>query len=345
MGLSAFDLNPIARAELTHQRRTTRPPYRWQRWIWRPLYIVVLEVALILFWGEVAGAILWRDTRPIANTLGALVILFIVVTIGMHLYIVLRAFAAGANSIVREKVNGTWEPLMLTGIDARRLVRGKWWGTLRMLTPEIIRLIPLRAALAVWLGATVSQIYTVLIQSPFNATMVPPTPLLLLVAVPIIGLFTVLSAALATAVGVLASAASPRTGIALGLAVIVFFLLTVISISGVDLAERAAASMLQSDNYATRSVVPDGLDAAKYTLIENGTAVTSMLATYQLNYPIGSEYEYYGTYSTQNRGRLLGTQLIGTGVGIALLVGATWICLRLAEWFAVRVGALQHQPT
>src|SRR5262245_16833458 len=63
--IARLNANPIARAEMLHQQRANIPPRRWRRWLTRGVYLLALVTAMIFFWGELAGALLMKDTKPL----------------------------------------------------------------------------------------------------------------------------------------------------------------------------------------------------------------------------------------------------------------------------------------
>src|SRR5690606_35757803 len=65
------------------------------------------------------------------NLAFAAFLLLIVMNIALYAVVQLITVALGANSILREKQGRTWETLLLTNIDARQIVLGKWWATIR----------------------------------------------------------------------------------------------------------------------------------------------------------------------------------------------------------------------
>jgi hypothetical protein len=58
----------------------------------------------------------------------------------VHALVVARAIAAGANTISREHVGKTWDVLVLTGIDAQRILMGKWLAVMHQVAPWMLGL-------------------------------------------------------------------------------------------------------------------------------------------------------------------------------------------------------------
>lgn len=77
-------------------------------------------------------------------------LLLIVMNVASYLVVQLITVGLGANSIRREKQGRTWESLLLTNVDARQIVWGKWWATVRALWDDQLMVALLRFGLAAW---------------------------------------------------------------------------------------------------------------------------------------------------------------------------------------------------
>jgi hypothetical protein len=64
------------------------------------------------------------------------------------LWVELRVFLLAHNAVWRESKPGNWEQLILTGIDARRIVSGKWQAIVHYSRPTVVTLTVLKIALA-----------------------------------------------------------------------------------------------------------------------------------------------------------------------------------------------------
>ncbi len=140
--------NPIARIELLHQQRRNEPPRRWLRWLSFAVWGVTVALSVILL-----GLSLIFCRLPPAfilerEWLEMLVTTLILVHLGLSLYYygrALRRLNTGcAESIVRERRGKTWETLILTGIDSRQLVVGKWWGVFQFIRRDLLLVAVLR---------------------------------------------------------------------------------------------------------------------------------------------------------------------------------------------------------
>jgi len=65
----------------------------------------------------------------------------------VHALAAARCIAAGANAISREHVGLTWDALVMTGVSARLILRGKWLGVMRHAAPWMLLLAAVRLAM------------------------------------------------------------------------------------------------------------------------------------------------------------------------------------------------------
>ena len=149
--------NPVAEAELNHQQRSGSPS-RWQRW--PALFSLGLTIALIsnlcLLLAPQIAALLSVSAIDLHELLvgwfGTITILMGALIMIHHLSFSTAALQLASTSIAREKQGRTWESLLLTGVDARRIILGKWSATLRTLWQVYRPLLLLRFAVALWMG-------------------------------------------------------------------------------------------------------------------------------------------------------------------------------------------------
>lgn len=215
--------NVVAQTELAYQRRSSHTQRRWRHRLGRVTIIAVLLVSMILLWGEVAGALLQRDAGPIGDRLGIIAWAAAVYVLVFHFTTMLRTLGLAANSLARERQNNTWEMLVLTGIDAREIVYGKWSATVRNQWRQYVLLGVLRAGMAVWLGAYSSREILNLLLGGYiygsyysDIQVVLPSPLKILVGAALVFVLTLASLPFTAACGVLASAQVKRSALALG---------------------------------------------------------------------------------------------------------------------------------
>src|SRR5258708_26682908 len=102
--------NPIVWQELSHQHRaTTRRLSRLR--LLAPILLCLMFVGVALTLSNID-----YPTRE----LGICAIYLV------HILTALRALDAGANAISREHASQTWDALILTGVNARQILFGKW---------------------------------------------------------------------------------------------------------------------------------------------------------------------------------------------------------------------------
>jgi ABC-type Na+ efflux pump permease subunit len=87
--------------------------------------LVVLS-PLSIFSEEVAAVLSRLDA---INEVGLFLLYVIGINLALYLVVSLVTMALAANSIRREKQGKTWDTLLLTGVNARQIVWGKWWAT------------------------------------------------------------------------------------------------------------------------------------------------------------------------------------------------------------------------
>jgi hypothetical protein len=120
--------NPIEWQESQHQERSI--PVRTRRyWFMMPLTLIWLMGVIALTLLDIGA-----QTRNIA-----IYVIWIV-----HVITAARAISAGANAISREHVGKTWDALVMTGVNARQILIGKWLGVLHRVAPWMLGLGVLR---------------------------------------------------------------------------------------------------------------------------------------------------------------------------------------------------------
>src|SRR5579871_5340497 len=123
--------NPIAWQELFHLQRTAINPLSRLR------LLVPLLVGLMF----VGVALTLNNIDYPTRELGIFAIYIV------HVLTALRALDAGANAISREHTGQTWDALILTGVNARQILFGKWRAVLEHVAPWMGLLGVLRLAM------------------------------------------------------------------------------------------------------------------------------------------------------------------------------------------------------
>ncbi len=196
---------PIARAERAHQRRLFRRG-RFVLASYGACIGALAAISLARFFETPIGRLLALPSEQISaavQTAEALVMLmtsFLVLI--AHLLIVSFALQTASAAVAREKRARTWESLLLTTIDARQIVLGKWWATVQTTFHLYGWLLVWRGAVGLWLVATTQDAPAIAL---FGAG--------LLVAYPFFNM------GVAAALGILASTVARKEGTAQRLAV------------------------------------------------------------------------------------------------------------------------------
>ncbi len=151
----AFTENIVAQMEFRHQLHVIESSR--SRRIWIILALVMLVPALIgslVFFGSALlspFAAVNLLPREVNNALAySVFLLMIVMNVALYAVVHLITIGLSANSITREKQGRTWENLLLTNVDARQIVWGKWWATVRVLWDDHLLVALLRFGLIAW---------------------------------------------------------------------------------------------------------------------------------------------------------------------------------------------------
>jgi len=156
-----FPENAITRAERLYQQRSARNFRPWRRWVNRAVMWLAITIALIQYGGLLIASLTQRDPTPITRSLGPLPNLLLFFAFSYHLYLMFQTISLAANSIAREKESQTWDMLVLTGIDARQIVRGKWSATIQRQLPHylVLGILRMGATAVLVIGVAVALNY------------------------------------------------------------------------------------------------------------------------------------------------------------------------------------------
>lgn len=331
--LSFFPDNPVLAAEQAYQQRSARPQRRWLYWLYRLVFYAGLLLSLVLFGGLLAGSLTGRDPTPIFDLLnrpsyGIVLGLLAAVLPLWQLGLLLKTLQLSANSIAREKEAQTWELLVLSGINARRIVRGKWWATVQHQWPAYARLGLLR------LGAVTLSGYTSLRFSSYyyqDSSMHLPHPASILLGGVAVFALTMIGLGFTAACGVMGSTLSRRgtTGVLLGITYQIALslgpgLLVMLLLYGVLRGQIS----FQSDLYSI--ILGTGV-----TLVDNGSILASSLMS------VLAPISQAGLINTNAPVSAIAVDLLLVTVVSLVVYGLlTWLALRLAERRAVNQMAL-----
>jgi hypothetical protein len=327
-----FPDNPVLAAEQMYQERSAHPQRRWSYWLYRLVFYAGLLLSLVLFGGLLAGSLTGRDPTPIFDLLNrpayGIVLGFLVAALPLwQLGLLLKTLQLSANSVAREKEAQTWELLVLSGINARRIVRGKWWATVQQRWPAYARLGLLR------LGAVTLTGYSSVRFSYWYAddSMHLPHPASILLGGVAVFALTVIGLGFTAACGVLGSTLSRRgtTGVLLGIANQIVLSLGPGLLAGLLLFVVLRGQVLyQSDLYSI--ILGTGV-----TLVDNGSILASSLMS------VWSPISQAGLINSNAPASAIAAELLLVPVLSLLAYGLlTWLALRLAERRAVSQMAL-----
>lgn len=193
MALYLID-NPVMRAELKHQQHVMTTSRSGRFWIALAMLLLIpafLSSALFLF-----GALTGIDISGFVGNIGGynLVIHLIIMNVALYAVVTLITMGLASNSIGREQTGHTWESLLLTTMDARQIIWGKWWATVRSLWGDHIMVGLLRIGLVAWAAIEWTRAI-----NPSDR----PNLIFLLLAIGIVSLYTLVDAGFSAALGLL----------------------------------------------------------------------------------------------------------------------------------------------
>lgn len=232
--------HPIARAEANYQQRV-RPQNatKGSRRLRQSVFILILGASIFLT--LIAPSLIgysWFFNAPRSllelvlgrlQSLTALMLLFLVMANYIGVFSATMQTAAAA--IVREKRAHTWESLILTNVNARDMIRGKWWGVLQTVWIAYRARLITRTAILFWLILSAGLGGLIRADVSLPTITLPVALITLLIAV----VFPVVNVCWIAAVGILGSlfgrdevtsrgaAAVILIGLLLGVSVIIMF--------------------------------------------------------------------------------------------------------------------------
>jgi ABC-type transport system involved in multi-copper enzyme maturation permease subunit len=308
----AQHVNPVEWQEINSQQRRI-PAFIRRWWLSIPITLILVIMGIALTLSDIDN-----PTRDLA-----------IHTIWIfHIVVVIRALVTGATAISREHAGRTWDPLILTGISARRILLGKWLGAAHFVAPWMFGLGALRLIMLpvlmlafvnryAWWSYARAATYTYTYPSTNYIAYreVSWVAWAAVLAVALTVLLTLLEVLSSVAVGLAASAILRRSTLAtiaaLCLRFLPVFLFTLITRQQVGIGP--SWRILR----ATPLAVADGGSAALYQMVLPRTTWTT---TAHINALPGA---------------LLAAGLLTTLLVISLLVA----------WYAIRrSGALPQQP-
>lgn len=282
---SFFTDNPVTRAERTYQQRSAKPPRPWRRWLNRTITWLAITIALILFGGLLIASLTLRDPLPLVEKLNPLPSLLGILTFIYHIYLMFQTISRTANSISREKEAQTWDMLVLTGINARQIVRGKWWATVQHQLPSYILLGVLRIGATAGLALGIGTVFYRVSSTYYDQQLMMPHPVTIILCAVVIMAFTLANLGFSAACGVMASAASRRSAIAIARGFGNQILLSLVTAIGLMYLFSRTYSYNISSLYVT-------ILAGAGSLIDNGLTITSGIIQVDNFYAYTVDYVY-----------------------------------------------------
>ncbi len=211
--------NPVTRAERSYQEGMPLPrgTRRFTGLLSLLLIMALITHVVLLITPQVAAVtgVPERDlTEGLRGWLGTSAVVITVLIMFQHLRFAMSSMQLSAGAIAREKQARTWESLVLTGVDARRIIVGKWAATLATQWQQYRLLLILRFGTVLWIGLGTQTILL------YHGSESPSIPVVLVFAI-VITVFPMVYAAFMAALGLLAAllttstAAAVRTATAL----------------------------------------------------------------------------------------------------------------------------------
>jgi hypothetical protein len=130
-----FITDIITKAELRHQWYVLEKSRSGTAWIILAVLMVIPAVLITLYavilvifglpftWSMMSDSF-WDNLIEIG------IVLLIVMNVALYLIVILITLGLSSNSVSRERKGRTWDVLLLTNVDARQVVLGKWWASL-----------------------------------------------------------------------------------------------------------------------------------------------------------------------------------------------------------------------
>ncbi len=203
-----FPENSITRVERAYQQTIpNRLPRRF--WINRILTGLVIIYAFLQLGILFVAALAQTNPIPVASQLLLFSALLMIIVIYYHFYLMFQAITISANSIMREKeYKKSWVALLRSGVQAREIVRGKWWVTFQNLLWRYLLLGVLRVGATAGVGTIILAVLVVEFDSTY---ILLPHPLTILMASLLIIIFTVANLGVSAACGIMSAAVGKVT--------------------------------------------------------------------------------------------------------------------------------------
>lgn len=155
--IAKLSQNPIAQAEFRHQRFLIKNGRNGIGWILLavgmllPAFLTgIIYFFTAIFGIEMSSPLMLAEFQYASVpeqllNIGSMFLL--TMNVALYLVVILITVALASNSISREKRSRTWDTLLLTNVDARKIVMGKWWASLRAIFGDHTMILWLRLGL------------------------------------------------------------------------------------------------------------------------------------------------------------------------------------------------------
>ena len=211
-----FFSHPVTQAEAQYQGRimeNTRAGTIWVGLAYLMTYPALL-ISVVIYLGTLAsqiipGAVVLTLDATSLSIATLTLIFLIAMNIALYVVVTLVTLGLSINSINREKQGKTWDTLLLTGVDARQLVWGKWWATVRTFWKDYVLVGMLRLGMIAWLIAVTDGEFIYRLVVPRFS----PELAYLVVGAVLVAVYTAMDAMLTAALGQIAALSDARTGI------------------------------------------------------------------------------------------------------------------------------------
>jgi hypothetical protein len=341
---------PIVDAEMKYLRQFDAQTNRWLRWARRLLFIVACGFALLPF---------WLPMREMPRTYILLPLVFFTVY-AVHFSVSVRTLILASHTIAHEKATNNWDALVLTGVDARRILYSKCWAVLRCTWRAHVLTVPLKFGLVygmAWFFATVTMqgcykgFGSVLCY--YNSYYGSGALVMYTASALVLLLYTLAEVSLLAAFGIMGSILAGRSRIGgFTIALVARFALILVGVTiwimvaYNDVQQWISYPYYAGNQYQYAPYVYPSLESWPLSLLERRAIVEAVVTT-------TSSLADSGTVLATNNMRFfeglteirLIQQFLTAIFGLSLFAMFTWGALRLAERMAVRQAALRFQES
>lgn len=331
---------PVAKAELRYQEFSA-PKRKWlyriSNWPTILVYGVVVVYVANIFLSFVLGHAVppvdrfehWAS-HPEEERIFGFVVLWIVI---LHIKLTFKTLGLSTSSITREREFNNWDLLLLTGIDARTILRGKWWASVQHMWRNYVVLGGLQALMTIWaIGKSdFSMFYTFQLNMNGGETAFRLFGLSVIVTV-FVDFISLLNLGLTAACGLLAASDYANKNVALILSIgIRLFTILSITIIPIAIADHLRLHFVMETFRGALGLI---ILHMLVTLADNG---------FWVSYFVLFTTPFYAVYDNPNyEGSFQDVPIVFVAMFLSPLVyiAMTRLALHFAERNIIRAGAL-----